>query len=342
MYSQHRKAVELSTAAACYCMQALTSSQGPLTWCKTALCQSSVQPKKHPPMAPKIPNPAIFLWVISTKLKCNKFLCPLQNIPLICLQKKMKPKFQIHVSASKFWKKYLNLLPHCYRLCQLQPAEGVDGSGSDETVCQDVYHCCCSALKCFFLRCLSSGGLEFDIIDFKHRIRRFGSNLTEKRNGLFASPFIYVTEGRILVALTLWSHCSGPLRSPLRFLGALCAALWWLEINWISDLPRGRKKAQFVAVCKIHSGKSSVDEETLTSSYQQTEQRSFDPSPEPPLNRLAALCDDGEWDAVVGPQIAALRLFSCHFLRTVWINTLSLLYPVCGNIWQAGAPDLIC
>lgn len=125
-------------------------------------------------------------------------------------------------------------------------------------------------------------------------------------------------------------------------LGALCAALWWLEINWISDLPRGRKKPQFVAVCKVHSGKSSVDEETLTSSYQQTEQRSFDPSPEPPLNRLAELCDDGEWDAVVGPQIAALRLFSCHFLRTVWINTLSLLYPVCGNIWQAGAPDLIC
>lgn len=60
-----------------------------------------------------------------------------------------------------------------------------------------------NALKYFFLRCLSSGGLEFDIIDFKHRIRRFGSNLTEKINALFASPFIYVTEGRILVALTL-------------------------------------------------------------------------------------------------------------------------------------------
>lgn len=95
------------------------------------------------------------------------------------------------------------VLPYCYSLCQLQPAEAVDGSGSDETVCQDVYHCCCNALKYFFLRCLSSGGLEFDIIDFKHRIRRFGSNLTEKINALFASPFIYVTEGRILVALTL-------------------------------------------------------------------------------------------------------------------------------------------
>lgn len=132
------------------------------------------------------------------------------------------PRISVEIMKEIFKFSLWAVLPHCYSLCQLQPAEAVDGSGSDETVCQDVYHCCCNALKYFFLRCLSSGGLEFDIIDFKHRIRRFGSNLTEKINALFASPFIYVTEGRILVALTLWSHCSGPLRSPLRFWG-LCA-----------------------------------------------------------------------------------------------------------------------
>lgn len=53
---------------------------------------------------------------------------------------------------------------------------------------------------------------------------------------------------------------------------------------------------------------SAVDEETLTSSYQRTEQQGFDPTPEPPLNRLAELPDDGEWAADCRTQTVPMPL----------------------------------
>lgn len=105
-------------------------------------------------------------------------------------------------------------------------------------------------------------------------------------------------------------------------------------------LLRARKNTTWLCVSPEEE-KSAVDEETLTSSYQQTKQRGFDPSPEPLLDRLAELPDDAEWDAVVGRQTAGLRLFPCHFLCTVWPDTLTLVSPVCSNVWLTTARYLM-
>lgn len=155
----------------------------------------------------------------------------------------------------------------------------------------------------------------------------------------FVSPFIYLGESRVLGAQTLWSHCSGPLCSPLRFGGrVLCAAVIWNKLDkWSSS--GVRRNSPRLCASPVEK-RSTVDEETLTSSYQRTEQRGFDPSPEPLLNRLAELPDDGEWYAVVGPQTVGLRLFPCHFLWTVWVNTLTLVSPVCVDIWLSRTKDL--
>lgn len=155
------------------------------------------------------------------------------------------------------------------------------------------------------------------------------------------TPFIYLRKSRVLGAQTLWSHCSGPLRSPLRFRGCvLSAAVIWNKLDKRSS--SGQEETVPGCVLVLWRKGSAVDEETLTSSYQRTGRRGFDPSPEPLLNRLAELPDDGEWGAVVGPQTVGLRLFPCHFLWTVWVNTLTLVSSVCGDIWLARAKDLIC
>lgn len=56
----------------------------------------------------------------------------------------------------------------------------------------------------------------------------------------------------------------------------------------------GEKETVPGCVLVLWSKEVQVDEETLTSSYQWTERRGFDPSPEPLPKRLAKLPGDGE------------------------------------------------
>lgn len=97
---------------------------------------------------------------------------------------------------------------------------------------------------------------------------------------VFVTHFIYLWQSRVLGAQTLWSHCSGPPRSPLRFGGcALCTAVIWNKLNkWSSS---GQKETVPGCVLVLWRKEVQVEEETLTSSYQWTERRGFDPSPEP-------------------------------------------------------------
>lgn len=178
------------------------------------------------------------------------------------------------------------------------------------------------------IRSKKHGGLVFDIYGFKPWTRHACLKLADIINAAFCEP-LYLSQREqgfkstnFMISLLWPSEVRGP-RALLRF-----------EINCINDLPRG-KKQQSLAVCKSC-------EEKECSSWRNTNQQlsadraaGFDPSPEPLLNRLAALPDDGEWDAVVGPQTVGLGLFPCHFLWTVWVNTLTLVSPVCGDIWLA-------